>query len=313
MGDIRRRSPREAQPGIESAYEHFERDDVVAEYASFDFLLPPEQVILEQLAQRLTTARMLDVGVGAGRTTVHFAPPAAHYVGLDVSTPMVHACRRRFVPASPGLQPDFAVADVRGLPFAGGIFDLVLFSFNSLDVVGDHGERLQALREIHRVCRPGGVFCFSAHNLCFAEARFSLPAILRQLVRSDALRTRPLALLRRPRRLASLFRQPLRWRRLNSPTRRLVGRGHSMIVEERQRYELVKDFYAHPHETIQVEMYYTRPQAQIGQLAEIGFEHTRVFAPDGEEVTDRTYEGLSQHWWLYYLCAKRTKPRPRGA
>jgi len=117
---------------------------------------------------------MLDIGVGGGRTTVHFAPLVRNYIGVDFSEGMIRACRKRF-PALP-----FEVADVRSLPFADSTFDFILFSFNGLDYV-PAGDRMRALREIHRVGRSGGRFCFSAHNLLWLGRRSLRPWLIRRM------------------------------------------------------------------------------------------------------------------------------------
>ncbi len=64
---------------------------------------------------------MLDIGVGGGRTTRHFAPLARTYLGVDYSAAMIARCKREF----PSFR--FAVADARRLAFAADeSYDLVL-------------------------------------------------------------------------------------------------------------------------------------------------------------------------------------------
>jgi ubiquinone/menaquinone biosynthesis C-methylase UbiE len=40
--------------------------------------------------------KMLDIGVGRGRTTMHFAQAAEEYWAIDYSEEMIAACRERF-------------------------------------------------------------------------------------------------------------------------------------------------------------------------------------------------------------------------
>ena len=133
-------------------------------YGTFDHLFAPERTILETLGPRLAEMSMLDIGVGAGRTSLHFAGLVRRYDAIDYSTAMIAECRRRL--------PDvgsFHVADARDLSlFADATFDFVLFSFNGIDNLG-FDDRDRALREISRVLRGGGVFAFSTHNLEFLE------------------------------------------------------------------------------------------------------------------------------------------------
>ena len=114
----------------------------------------PELSILEELRTELPNFRMLDIGVGAGRTTKHFAGLVKEYVGVDYSITMIKACREKFP------QYRLEVADARNLSlFDDAYFDFVLFSFNGIDAV-EHQDRLAILREIRRVLRKGGYFCF---------------------------------------------------------------------------------------------------------------------------------------------------------
>jgi ubiquinone/menaquinone biosynthesis C-methylase UbiE len=102
--------------------------------------------------------RILDLGVGAGRTVEPLREMASAYVGVDYVQPMVDHCRRHF--------PDvrFEQADARSLTmFADGEFDLVVFSCSGISMV-DHEGRLAILKEVRRVLSPGGVFFFSTFN-----------------------------------------------------------------------------------------------------------------------------------------------------
>src|ERR1700756_2475583 len=93
-----------------------------AAHHTMSILFPPEGTILRLLLPELRTARMLDLGVGGGRTTLHFAKCVREYVGVDYSESMIRECRRRFA-TSP--EPfSFVVCDARSLKmFASGSFD----------------------------------------------------------------------------------------------------------------------------------------------------------------------------------------------
>src|SRR5437867_4307321 len=74
----------------------FERERVVRAYERESELQKPEEVVLTMLRDRLKEMRMLDIGVGAGRTTFHLAPLVKEYIGVDYSQKMIEACKRRF-------------------------------------------------------------------------------------------------------------------------------------------------------------------------------------------------------------------------
>jgi SAM-dependent methyltransferase len=54
-----------------------------------------EHAAVEFLGAWVDGARVLDLGVGAGRTTSFLAPRASTYLGIDVSRKMVRSARRR--------------------------------------------------------------------------------------------------------------------------------------------------------------------------------------------------------------------------
>ena len=74
----------------------YESEDVIRYYLSQNDLQKPEETILNELRNKLPQMSMLDIGVGAGRTTTHFAFLAKEYIGIDYSGQMVNACQRKF-------------------------------------------------------------------------------------------------------------------------------------------------------------------------------------------------------------------------
>jgi SAM-dependent methyltransferase len=184
---------------VDSDKDYYASEAGVLEFAAYGSLKDCEQPILDRLrSEGLAEMRMLDVGVGGGRTTIHFASRAREYHGVDRSAPLIEACRRRF-PREDWPHVRWAVADARDLPYEDDFFDFAMFSWNGLDSVGDEHERMRALREIRRVLAPGARFFFSAHNLENALARpRSGRAIVRLLLNPHVLwgRDRPAAILR---------------------------------------------------------------------------------------------------------------------
>ncbi len=111
----------------------------------------------------LRDARLLDLGCGAGRTTLGLARLGYHRIhGVDISPAMI-AKARTFAKAE-RLAALFTVGDVLALPWPDSSFDAALFSFNGLMQVPGRARRVEAMREIRRVLRPGGVFIFTTHD-----------------------------------------------------------------------------------------------------------------------------------------------------
>jgi SAM-dependent methyltransferase len=188
---------------VDSDKDYYSSAAGVREYAGYNRLKDCEQPILDRLRDEgLAQMRMLDLGVGGGRTTIHFAPHVREYHGVDSSAPLVEACRRRFA-REEWPHVTWTVADARELPYDDDFFDFVMFSWNGLDAVGDEPERMRALREIRRVLAPGRRFFFSAHNLENALAR---PTSWRAIVR---LVLNPQLLSARERHAAMVRDEPL--------------------------------------------------------------------------------------------------------
>ena len=127
---------------------------------------------------------VLDVGIGAGRTTAAIAPMFARYIGIDYSEPLLKMAQSRF----PVL--DLRVMDARRLEFD-AIFDCVIFSFNGIDAVDASGRRL-ILSEMVRVLKPGGYLIYSTHHAGHARVKVWMTRFwVRELLRSiDVLRPR---------------------------------------------------------------------------------------------------------------------------
>ena len=94
--------------------------------------------------------RVLEVGCGLGTDGAQFAEAGADYTGIDLTQAAVDLAKRRFELFD--LPGTFRVADAEGLDFPDNTFDLVY----SHGVLHHTPDTAGAVREIHRVLRPGG-------------------------------------------------------------------------------------------------------------------------------------------------------------
>lgn len=95
---------------------------------------------------------LLDVGCGPGTVTVDLADrySLGRAVGLDASVGVIEEARL-LAGARPAI--GFVAGDVLSLPFADNSFDVV----HAHQVVQHLGQPVEALIEMRRVCRPGGI------------------------------------------------------------------------------------------------------------------------------------------------------------
>jgi ubiquinone/menaquinone biosynthesis C-methylase UbiE len=130
-------------------------------YVNHETLFPPEATIFEHYRLTLEGKKILDIGVGGGRTALHLSKLTDDYVGIDYSPEMVKGCQLKFP------EMTFLECDARDLaPFQSESFDVVLFSWNGIDYV-NHENRIRILQEVARVLKPSGYFIFSCHNRDF--------------------------------------------------------------------------------------------------------------------------------------------------
>ena len=94
--------------------------------------------------------RVLEIGCGLGTDGAQFARAGAVYTGIDLTDAAVDLARKRFELFD--LSGTFRTADAENLDFADASFDLVY----SHGVLHHTPDTVQAVREVHRVLRPGG-------------------------------------------------------------------------------------------------------------------------------------------------------------
>lgn len=95
---------------------------------------------------------LLDVGCGPGTITVDLAARVASVTALEVTEEALHLARTE-VRSRGRENVDFVVADVHALDLPDASFDVV----HAHQVLQHVADPVQALREMRRVCRPGGI------------------------------------------------------------------------------------------------------------------------------------------------------------
>ena len=95
-------------------------------------------------------ARLLEIGCGMGTDLLQFARGGAKVTGTDLTPRSIEISRQHL--ALYGESGNFAIADCETLPFADDSFDVAY----SNGVLHHTPDTAGAVREIHRVLRPGG-------------------------------------------------------------------------------------------------------------------------------------------------------------
>lgn len=248
---------------------------VAEHYRDRRFLFPPELAILGELWHEVAGRRVLDLGVGTGRTTPFLRVLTDEYVGIDWSETMV-AIGRQSYPTADIRQGD--ARDLVGIPEASVAF--VLFSFNGIDYI-PYEDRRRVFREVRRVLEPGGAFAFSTHNLNRLggelRGRYTCPPI--------GLGANPFrSAIRLTRWLGVCGRGYLDHRRLRAGEH--VGEGYAVVNDGGENYSVLTT--------------YVDPRTQLAEVERCGFvEPIRLYGRDGRAASVDSSDA-----WLHYLARK---------
>lgn len=111
---------------------------------------------LVELAQPQPDWLVLDVSTGAGHTALAFAPRVRRVIATDL-TPQMLDTARKLATERNITNIEFKPADAHALPFDDNTFDLV----TNRIALHHYSDARQAIAEMARVCKPGGVVGFT--------------------------------------------------------------------------------------------------------------------------------------------------------
>ncbi len=244
----------------------FARADIIDYFQGEEALFQAEKVLFEKLLPEIVDSRILDLGVGGGRTTKYLLEISRKYTGVDYVQQFVDETRRKFPNAR------ILVGDARNLKaFADQSFDFVLFSFNGIDCIS-HEDRLMALGEIHRILSSGGIFMFSSHN---RDYKYFKKHPWQRKIEFDA-------------KFFRFFFYSL----YHLPKHRAMKK-HEISVED---YAVANDS-DHRYAFL---LYYITIEKQLKQLVEVGFSDIEAYDNEGKLVNS----DISSHW-IYYSARKK--------
>ena len=112
--------------------------------------------------------RVLDIGCGAGETTLSLAQTGAEAVGVDISRPLLEIARSR---SEGRADVTFLEADAQTHPFPPGSFDAVFSRFG----VMFFADPAAAFANIRRALKPGGRLAFVCWRTPAENPIMSLP------------------------------------------------------------------------------------------------------------------------------------------
>lgn len=238
---------------------------VVHWYSTLQEITPVEAKVFEEHRVLLLNARLLDIGIGGGRTSVYLKDRCKKYVGIDYSQEFIKTTKHKL----PEL--DLRVMDARDLSaFETASFDFVNFSFNGIDYVDLRG-REKILAEIARVLKPQGIFFFSTHNKnhpSFNRAPWS---------------HKENGFFTNVKTLIKLF--PFLLRKKQNRKHETFRKDYAIINDSAHNYKLLT--------------FYSSPEFLRTQLAKTGFSKSLFYSKKGERVKDELLDD-----WIFVLATR---------
>jgi SAM-dependent methyltransferase len=266
------RSITKAETRIDRNLRTYSAKDVVSWYSHRSGLMPAEAKVFERYRDLMSRAHVLDIGVGAGRTTSYLIDNCRRYTGIDYSEQLVELCRSKFPDA------DISQKDARDLSeIDDETVEFVLFSFNGIDSADLEG-RTRILSEMHRVLTPEGIFFFSTHNRnhgSFNEGPWlhSENGVFRNVK-------------------TFIKHTPFYFRRIKNRRAEVMNDDFAIINDSAHEYRLM--------------LFYTSPAFLRKQLLSHGFDSITLYDKSGHEREDEDLDD-----WIYVTCRKAPRP-PAG-
>lgn len=254
---------------------------IITHYKEYATLDAGEATVLSRVKNEIASQPILDIGIGGGRTVPYLHAISKFYIGIDFSEGMIRSARERF--------PDINifVGDARDLSmFSSSQFAAVFFLGAGIDDISAT-DRLLVLHEINRILRSRGLLILATHNCDAHYIKSGLAYGLRLtakphvLIKDNLLRVRSFA-SHCARQLLNLF----------------TYREFVICMD----YD--ECFADQPQPGVILPTYYICMDAQIRQLAAVGFYEALVVDQGGNAVADKT---ISKDLFLYYVVRKQPK------
>lgn len=123
-------------------------------------LWPSEKKVTERFFEPGST--VLDIGCGAGRTTIALARQGYEVTGIDLIPEMIKAAKEQA--SIHNVKAKFKAMNAVDIDFPDRSFQNVLFSFNGFEQIPGRRNRERVLKNVWRVLKNDGYFIFTARS-----------------------------------------------------------------------------------------------------------------------------------------------------
>lgn len=244
----------------------------IERYKKLNYTLKPEQVIIDFISNLDIEKRgkIIDIGVGAGRTTNLFHKYFTHYIGIDYAQEMINYCNSNYRSLN---NTKFIKSDARKMNFAHeNSVDFSFFSFNGIDCV-EFSDRIKILKEIIRIGKKDSYFAFSTHNLFNINKLFKFQTP----------------------------KNPFKWLKEYQRYKGIKEHNNIDYLRSRKDYAYIFDG---DNNNFNFKYTYIDPKYQVENLEEMGFEIIKIIDLSGNslDVINTNWEEFSEPW-IHFLCS----------
>lgn len=255
-------------------------NDFVGEYSSY-MLVPAERELLGELKDHWSKMRMLDIGVGTGRTSYTFSAIVKDYTGIDYSQKMIEKCKDVIGEHD---TVRFTLQDATDLSkYYDQKFDFVLFSMNGIDSV-DHNDRKKILLEVHKNLDDDGFFFFSTHSLHTFPDSFPFRYRFSKFNKRKPIHSvyQWWKILLYKVRMWNMYR--------GVDVQGIQGKSWAILITGDHDFKM--------------QIYHIKPDYQVKELEGAGFEVISVYDDNGN-LKDPLKDRINRY--MYFLCKKSVK------
>lgn len=139
--------------------EHYSNPHIIESYMTVG-LWPSEEKMIDSFFRPGTS--VLDIGCGAGRTSIALVEKGYEVTGIDLLPGMIEAAEIQA--KSHNVKVNFKVMDAVNLDFPDESFNNAIFSFNGFEQIPGKKNREKVLRRVWELLKSDGCFIITARS-----------------------------------------------------------------------------------------------------------------------------------------------------
>ena len=139
--------------------DYYSKSETVKGYTN-NKLFPSEEIIIQKYFKATTS--ILDIGCGAGRTSIDLSKKGYKVTAFDLIPEMIEVAKQQAKIHETEI--DFTTMNAVDMSFPDESFDNVLFSYNGLEYIPQKTNREKVVKKVFKILKPNGYFIFTVSS-----------------------------------------------------------------------------------------------------------------------------------------------------